>query len=171
MLRWRGLKFCAARVPWERDDIADIGHPGQELNRSLEAESKSAVGNGTEAAKIEVPPVIFFGEVEICESFLEEVQSFFALTTADDFTDARYEHIHGANGFAVVIASHVKGFDGGGIIEEDHGALNVLFGKESLVFGLQIDAPFDWILKGLSRFLENGDGFGIRDMGKRFFEH
>ena len=40
---------------------------------------------------------------------------------ADDFADARHQHVHGCHRFAVVIEPHVEGFDFAGVIEHRHG--------------------------------------------------
>lgn len=45
-----------ARVAWEGDDIADVGHTGDKQHKAFEAETKAGVWHGAEFACIQVPP-------------------------------------------------------------------------------------------------------------------
>ena len=50
------LKFCAFRCSWERNHIADVGHPRYEKHQPFQAKAKASVRYRTELAGIDIPP-------------------------------------------------------------------------------------------------------------------
>ena len=74
-----GLEFGGLGGAGEGDDVADVGHAGDEEHEALEAEAEAAVGHGAEAAGVEIPPHVFHGDVELFDAGHEFVVVFFAL--------------------------------------------------------------------------------------------
>src|SRR5262245_42894531 len=101
-------KFRAAWRPRKRDDIADGGHSGEEWDGAFQAEAEAGVGDGAEAAEIQIPPIVGGIEVLLGHALLEDVEAFFALAAADDLADLGDEDVHGADRFAVIIDAHVE---------------------------------------------------------------
>src|ERR1019366_952175 len=54
------LKLRVARSPRERDDVADVLHPGEIHQHALKAHAEAGVRHAAEPAQIQVPPVVFF---------------------------------------------------------------------------------------------------------------
>ena len=82
-------------------------------------------------------------DAELLHAAVEVVQALLALRAADDLADAWRQHVHRGNGFAVVVQTHVERFDLLGIVGHHHRPADVFLGQPALVFGLQIQAPFD----------------------------
>ena len=114
-----------------------------------------------ETTKVGVPPVVFAFKPHFVDALIQNVQTFFALTAADKFSDAGDEKVHCGNGFAVVVQAHIKRLDFFRITGEEHGFFEDMFGKVSFVFRLQIATPiygeFKLVLVGKQKF----DGFRI----------
>src|SRR5262249_11775278 len=97
----------------------------------------------------------------LSHSVPEPVRWFLALAAANNFSHLRNEYVHCTNGFRIVIHSHVERFDFRRIVVKNDGLLEYLLREESFVFRLKIQAPTHWILKRLSRFLEQRYGFRV----------
>jgi hypothetical protein len=52
---------------------------------------------------------------------VQDLQPLLALATADDLADPRRQHIHRRDRPAVVVQSHVEGFDVLRVVHHDHG--------------------------------------------------
>ena len=93
--------------------------------------------------------------------------------TTDDFADARHKQVHGGDGespFTVrLVGAHVKRFDAFRVIINGDGTFEVLLGEETFVFGLQVDAPGDGVVKFLAAVFKDFYGFGVGDALKGFF--
>ena len=89
-----------------------------------------------------------------------------SLASANDLADARNEHVHRADGFFVIVAIHVKRLDRSWIVEQDHRLLKMLLRQETLVFALQVRAPFNRIVKFVTAVLQDLDGFSVRQANK-----
>lgn len=55
----------------------------------------------------------------------------------------RNQHVHGGNGFTVLVLAHVKGLDFLGVVVHCHGLLKCSSAKVALVLGLQVCAKGD----------------------------
>ena len=125
-----------ARRAREGNDVADVFQSGKIHHDSLQSEAEAGVRDGAESSQIEIPPVRFLIETAGAQTLQEDIVSFFALTAADDLTDPRYQHVHGAHGSIVLIDAHIKGFDVFGVVGDDHRPLEDFFGEKALVLGL-----------------------------------
>ena len=159
------------RGSWERDDIADVGHSGNKQYCAFEAQSKAGVWDSAIAAEVSVPPIVIGVEVTFLHALDEHIQTFFALAAADDFSDTWNEHIHGADGFSVVVAAHVEWLESTWVVIEDHWSTEVLFGEESFVFGLQVAAPLDRVIKAAAALVDDINGFCVGESDEGFSEN
>src|SRR5438105_14053334 len=50
-------KIRAAGRPRKRNDIANVGHAGGELNRALQAQTEARMRHGAVTPQVQVPPV------------------------------------------------------------------------------------------------------------------
>src|ERR1017187_570955 len=64
-----------------------------------------------------------------------------ALAAADDFADARRQHVHGGHRSAIVVAAHVERFDAFRIIGHDHRLVEHFLGKVAFMLALHVHAP------------------------------
>ena len=126
----------------------------------------------TIASQIAVPTVIRRIQMAFTHARVKHIKSLLALTATNNFTNTRRQHIHGRNGFVVVIQSHIKSLDALWIIHHHHWASNQLLGEIALMLALHINAPRHWIFKFLSvgnRGLKSLDGLGVIHALKRTF--
>src|SRR6516164_11027419 len=110
----------------KRDRVAHIGEPRHIGERALEAEPKARVRHGAVAAQIAVPAVVLLVDAALGHAGVEHVEALLALAAADDLADARRQHIHGGDGFAVVVYPHVEGLDVLGVVHHHDRLLGVL---------------------------------------------
>jgi len=102
------LEFEVAGRAREGDNVAYVGDAGQHHEQPLETQTKTCVRGGAKAAQVHVPPVVFGVLPQLLDAGRQAVQAFLALRTADKFADARHQHVHGGDGFAVFVLAHVK---------------------------------------------------------------
>ena len=151
-------------MPWsagEGNDIADVGHAGHKHQQALEAEAEARVRHAAIFAEIGIPRVGLGIDAVAREIFRQNIEPFFALTAADDLADAGHQQIHRGNGFAIVVDAHVEGFDFLRVVENGDRLFEVVFRKPALVFGLEVEAVLDRVLKGLAALLQQRDGIGV----------
>ena len=115
------------------------------------------------AAQVGIPGVIFGFEALGGHQRLQNIETLLALAAADDFADAGNEQIHRGGGFAIVVLTHVEGFDAFRVVEDGHGAFDVLLGQKALVLGLQAFAPNDGVFEAAAGFEQNIDRVGVAD--------
>ena len=135
------LEFCSFWGSWEWDDVADVGHAGNEEHKALKPESEARVGHCAEAACVEIPPHVFHRDVEFLDASEKFVVTLLALRAADYFANHREEHVHCAHCLAVLVEFHIEGFDFLGVVGEDYRLLEMLFHEVAFVLALQVDAP------------------------------
>src|SRR6056297_443230 len=85
----RRLEIGIPRVTRKRNHIANVGHPGDVLDRSLQPQPKTGVGYGAETPQIELPPVFLLIEPRLRHPPLQHIEAFLTLASADDFSDPR----------------------------------------------------------------------------------
>src|ERR1039458_9184813 len=86
-----------------------------------------------------------------------------ALAAADDFADARRQHVHGGHRSAIVVAAHVERFDAFRIIGHDHRLVEHFLGKEAFMLALHVHAPLGGEFEILAGFRQQPVGLGVRD--------
>ena len=114
-------------------------------------------------AEVDIPVVGFRIEAVLGEILQQDVEPLLALAAADDLADAGDEHVHGGDGFVVVVEAHVERFDFLRVVENGHGRLEMLFREPALVLGLQVESVFDRVFEGLAAGLEQLDRRGVGD--------
>ena len=122
-------------------------------------------------AEITIPPVVFLLETELFHTAVEEVETLFSLTAADEFADAGDQKVHRRDGLAVVIHAHIERLDVLRVVGEEDGALEMLLGEVSLVLGLEVASPVDGIVEFLAAVLQYLDGLGVFDLFEFQVEH
>ena len=145
----------------KRDHIPNVAHPGEEHEHAFKPHAKAAVRHRTKAPEIQIPAVILSAQIMRLEVGFQDLQPFLALATTDDFTNTGHEHIHGCDGFAIVVGPHVKGLDGLGVVVNRDRTLEVGFGQIALVFGLKVYTPLNWILKLFATLLKDLNCFSV----------
>ena len=73
------------------------------------------------------------------------------------------EDVHGGDGLAVVVSTHVERLEVEGEVGDDHGPLEYLLGEIPLVLGLQIVSPTRRELERLVRLRQEIDGLAVCD--------
>ena len=158
------LKLGGLGGAGEGDDVADVGHAGDEEQEALEAEAEAGVGAGAEAACVEVPLHARAVHAELVHAGGELVVALLAHRAADDFANLGEEHVGALHGAAVVVLLHVEGLDVLGIVDHDDGALEVLLDEVALVLGGEVDAPADGELELVAfgdGLFEDADALGV----------
>jgi hypothetical protein len=105
------------------------------------------VRDTTEATKVNVPPIGFLTETKALHVVEKDVETFFSLATSNDFSDARHKNVHGCDGFAIIVETHVEGFDFLRVVIHCCRTLEVLFSEVAFVFALKIDSPTNGVIK------------------------
>lgn len=153
----------------EGDDVADVLHAGEVHDEAFKSEAKAGVGGRAELSEVEVPPVGFLGETQFINTRFEDIEPIFSLGTTNEFADAGNKDIHCTDGFVVVVAVHVEGFDVLGVVGNDGGAADFLFRDPTFVLGLEIATPFDREFEIFAGVDEHVDGVGVGDALERGF--
>ena len=152
-----------------RDDIADVAHAREVHHQALEPKPEARVLAGAETAQIQVGAVLLGIHGKLGDAPLEHFQALLALGATDDLADARHQAVGGGDGLAVLVHAHVEGLDLGRVVGHKSRSLKVFLGQETLVLGLQVDAPAHGIVKlvtGGDGLLQDFDGLGIGDAGE-----
>src|SRR5205085_9874869 len=138
-------------------------HSSDVHKRALETESETCVRNTSISANIEIPLVVLdILDPQFAHSPPQYIVAFFALASPDDFSNLRYQDIHRAHGFAVLVHTHVERLDLRRIVVQDDGLLENLLGQEAFVFGLKIQSPAHRIFKWLFGLFEDPYGLAVR---------
>ena len=143
-------EFRILRGSWERNDIANVLHAGDEEDESFEAEPESSVGACAILAGVEIPPHILHGDVAALDFAKKFVVAFFTNRASDDFADLREEHVGALHGLLhrlavelgeLVVDLHVEGFDLLGIVGHDDRFLEVFLDQIAFVLAGEVVAP------------------------------
>ena len=124
------------------DDVANVLHASQVHEHALKAEAKTGMGNTAVASELVVPPVRCALHSSSLKLRLEDIEALFSLASADDFSQSRNEEVGRSDGLPVIAEAHVEGFLVGGVVRNEHWALDVLFSEEAFVLGLHGFPPF-----------------------------
>ncbi len=115
----------------------DAAHP---RDGAFDAHAEAGVGDGAEAAEVEIPPVVVGFESLLGHSLGEDIRALFTLAAADDLADAGHEQVHRGDGLAAgcaaVVLAHVERLDRAGIVVDGDGTLEMLLGQIAFVLGL-----------------------------------
>ena len=155
------LEICVADGAGMELNIADVADAGEVHNHTLKAEAEACVAAGAIAAQIQRPPVILFVETQLCHTGGEHLEALFALAAADDLAYAGNEAVGSGNGLAVIVEAHIEGLDLLGIIGDENGALENLFGEIALMLGLKVDAPLNGEVELMTAIFQHLNGFGV----------
>src|SRR5260370_19019930 len=155
-------KLRIAWRAWKWNDVANVGHPGDELHGSLQAQPKAGMRDRSIAAQVEIPPVGIGIETLFLHAALQYIKPFLALAAADDLAYPRHKNIHRADRFAVVVDAHVKGFNRARIIVEDDRLFEGLLGQIAFVFRLKILAPGHGKFERFASLLQNAHRLSVR---------
>ncbi len=93
------------------------------------------------AAQVQIPAVRLFGQIELFDALVEQIEGPVALGAADDLPIPGYEEVHGGDRLAVPVLFHVESLDFLWIIGDDDGPADNLFRDEFFVFALEVAAP------------------------------
>src|SRR5262249_25363621 len=107
----KGSEFGTAGRARERNHVANVRNASDEHQHAFEAQAEAGVWHSSIATQIEVPFVIGRIHVVTPHVVLQHFQSLFTLAAADDFADAWHQQIYGRYGSAIIVRTHVKGFD------------------------------------------------------------
>src|SRR3954469_14024403 len=132
------LKLGAAWSAREGNHIADVRNACDEHQHAFEAEAEAGVWHSSITTQIKVPFVIGRIHVVPPHIVLQQFQPFFTLAAADDLANAWHQQIDGRNGSAIIVGTHVKGFDFLGKIKNRDRTFKMFFGEPALMLRLQI---------------------------------
>ena len=122
--------------------------------------------HGSVAPEVSVPPIILGPQLVKFHVLRELVEPLLALRAADDFANARHQHIHRGHRSLVIIQAHVERFDLARIIENRSRRFEMFLGEETFVLGLQVESVFDGKFEFPSRFLQEFHRFSIGNAHK-----
>ena len=170
-----GLKFGVLRGSREGNHISDVGHSSDVHHQPFKTHAKSTMRCCPKLPGLQIPPDVFFRNVEFCALFLQDVQTLLALAASDDFSNPRDQDIHGCDRFAVVIGTHVEGLDARRIIGDNHGTPHVFLHQPTLMLTLKVDPPLHWkfelLLLVRLGIPEDVDHLGVGQVGEWSLDH
>ncbi len=105
--------------------------------------------NTPEPSGIKIPPVILQRDAHVLHSLFKQIKPFLTLTPADYFPYAGHKDIHGRNGPAVIVQSHIERFYFFGIIVNNYRLFEIFLRKIALMFRLKVSPVVNLILKCL----------------------
>ena len=112
------------------------------------------MSGGTIFSQIQIELVILFLKIHLLHSLNQFVIIVFPLAASDDLADSRYQTVHCCHRFSVLIELHVKCLDLFRIVRYKDRTLVHHFCQITLMFCLQVCAPFYFIFKLIIIFLE-----------------
>ena len=136
-----GLELCVLWSARERYHVANVLHTGHEEHQTLEAQTKSAVGTGAEAAGVQIPPHILHGYVAAFYLAHQLVVVLLAHRTAYDFSNLREQYVGALNGLSVFVYLHVEGLYVLRVVGHNNRFLEVMLHKIALVLACEVHAP------------------------------
>ena len=110
--------------------VPDVADACQVHHHPLEAQTEACVLAGAVAPQIAVPPVVLRVHAQLADALLQYLQSLLALAAADDLTNAGDQTVRRRHRLAVIVDPHIKGLDLGGIVGDEHRALEHLLRQE-----------------------------------------
>ena len=158
------LEFGSLGGAGEGNDVADVGHAGDEEHQALEAEAEASMGAGAVAACVEIPPHVLHGDVTFVDGGEQFIVVLFANGASDDFANMGEEDIGALDGAAVVVLLHVESFDFFGVVDHDDRLHEVLFDEIAFVFAGKVGTPVNGEFELVAVFdglFEDADTFGI----------
>src|SRR5271165_4816963 len=102
---------CVSRRSREGDGVAHVGEAGDVGEGALEAEAEAGMRHRAVAAQVAVPGVVVAVDAALGHAAVQYLQPLLALAAADDLADPRRQYVHGRDSVAVVVQSHVEGFN------------------------------------------------------------
>ena len=106
--------------------------------------------NCSESSGINVPFEVLSAHSEFIYALFKFFKRSLSLRSSDDFSDFREKHICSADCLAVLILLHVECLDVLRIVSKDYRLLEMLLHQVSLMFALQVHAPFYRVFELLS---------------------
>ena len=138
----KDLKLGVSGGSREGNDVANVLHAGYIHENALEPETEAGVGTAPPSANVEVPGKGLPGNAHGVHPHFEDVMSLLPLAAADDFPYSWKQQIHGCYGAFVIIETHIKGLDLGGIVDDKDRTIKNLFSQVALMLRLQVEPPF-----------------------------
>ena len=83
----RPLELCGLGCTWERNDVADVLHAGNEEDETLEAEAEACVRTTAVLAGVEVPPKVRQVHASAVNFLHQLVVTFLTDAAADNLAD------------------------------------------------------------------------------------
>ena len=115
-------------------------------------------------SQVKIPVIVFQVQTKLFHTLYQDVITFLTLASANQFTDARYQHIHSGHGFIVIVEAHIECFDLFWIIGDKNRHFVNLLCQISLMLCLQITAPVDRIFKFILVLFQNLNRFCIGNL-------
>src|SRR6266404_6582543 len=119
------LRIHAINHAREGDDFANVFGATNPRDRTLEAHSEAGMRHAAVAAQVEIPLEGLFGQVVFAQALQEQIVIVDALAAADDFAVTfGSDHVEGEGELgALCVRLHVKGFDRGRVVVDQHRAI------------------------------------------------
>src|SRR6516165_1178043 len=131
-----GTEVLVFRISWRSrkwDSVAHVRQSGDVGESTFESETKPGVRDRAVATQITIPSVVRLLDAALRHPSVQHVEPLFALAAANDLADTRSEHVHCCDRSAVVVHSHIEGFNILWVVHYDHGPLDVLLSEVALM--------------------------------------
>ena len=144
-----------------RKDIADIFHTRQIHDHPLETESETRMLATAVSSGIQIPFISGDIHIQFFHPGFQEIQTFFSLRTAYQFTDMRHQQVAGCHGLSIVVLAHIERLDVFRIIRQENRSVDDFFTQITFMFGIEVHAPADFVFEFDRSFQQQIDRFRI----------
>ena len=96
---------------------------------------------GAVHAKLTVPPVSLLVKLFLSNHLVKLVETFLSCTSSDELADAWHKHVESLHGLAVIVGTHVEGFECLREVIDANRALEDLLSEVTFVLTAHVDAP------------------------------
>jgi hypothetical protein len=140
-------KVCVSGCSGEARDISDVVDASEHHDQPLEAEAEAAVRDCAMSSEIQVPPIVFLGQLQFFDSFLKNFQDLLSLGSTDDFSHFRSQDVECSYSLAIAVLFHIECFDFLGVVIQNDRFVEDMVAKIALVFGSQVVTPVNIFLE------------------------
>ena len=105
----------------ETRHVSDVVDSGYHHHQPLKTETKATMRDRTVPPQIQVPPVVFFRQVELIDPLFQHFEPLLSGRSTHNLSNSRSQHVKCCHSFAILILTHVESFDVFGVVVQDNG--------------------------------------------------
>ena len=128
-------------------DVSNVLYTCCHHDKTLKAETETAVRNGSVFTELAVPPVGFLFKFAVGDALIELFKVLLSGGPSNELSNAGYKDIHCLNGLVVIVELHIESLNILWIVVKNDGTVKDLLGEMSLVLRSEVNPPVELVLK------------------------